>query len=205
MEFNPYQLKLIRLQKNISVQELGESLGISVAQVHRLEKGERRLTVDMLIKFCAALQLEPAELFFEPSKVPVTGHIDENYEVTAPLPSDSDTVWVDAFFSDVENLAAMRWKPSGDITMMNGHLAFYYRHNEGILENCWGNRSLVVRDDNTQCVGWPLKDGDATHIENTRKRTEFNVDIVWASPIIGVMAPFMFGSNRPALKNGPQF
>ena len=184
------------------MQELGESLGISVAQVHRLEKGERRLTVDMLIKFCAALKLEPAELFFEPSKVPVTGHIDENYEVTAPLPSDSNTVWVDAFFSDVENLAAMRWKPSGDITMMNGHLAFYYRHDEGVLANCWGNRSLVVREDNTQCVGWPLKDGDATHIENTGKRTEINVDIVWASPIIGVMAPFVFGSNRPALKNG---
>ena len=89
----------------------------------------------------------------------------------------------------------------GDITMMNGHLAFYYRHDKGVLENCWGNRSLVVRDDNTQCVGWPLKDGEATHIENTGKRTEFNVDIVWASPIIGVMAPFMFGTSRPASRN----
>ena len=68
MEFNPYQLRLIRRQKNISVQELGELLGISVAQVHRLEKGERRLTVDMLIKFCAALQLEPAELFLSPAR-----------------------------------------------------------------------------------------------------------------------------------------
>ena len=35
MEFNPYQLRVIRRQKNVSVQELGESLGISVAQVHR--------------------------------------------------------------------------------------------------------------------------------------------------------------------------
>ena len=200
MEFNPYQLRLIRHQKNMSVQDLGDSLGISVAQVHRLEKGERRLTVDMLIKFCTALHVEPAELFFEPSKVPVTGYIDENFEVVAPLPNDSNTIWVDAFFSDVENLAAVRWKPSGDISMMNGHLAFYYRHDKGVLENCWGNRSLLVRDDNTQCVGWPLKDGANTHIENINKRTEFNVDIVWASPIIGVMAPFMFGSNRQAPK-----
>ena len=193
MEFNPFELKSIRQRKNISTQELADNLGVSVAQIHRLEKGERRLTVDMMIRFCSALQLEPAELFFSPNKVPVTGYIDKDYEVRAPLPSDSNTVRVDTFFPDAENLAALRWKPSGDLSMMDGHLAFYYRHDEGIDPECWGNRSLVLRSDGTQCCGWLRKDGEKIHVENIRARTELSVEVDWAAPIISVMAPFMFG------------
>lgn len=55
-------LEKIRLEKGLSQQKLAELVGTSGPQVNRLEKGERRLTVDWLMRFAEALDVSPSEI-----------------------------------------------------------------------------------------------------------------------------------------------
>jgi phage repressor protein C with HTH and peptisase S24 domain len=51
-----------RRRRDLTLEQLGMILGTSNQQISRLEKGERRLTVDWLLRIAKALQVEPDEL-----------------------------------------------------------------------------------------------------------------------------------------------
>lgn len=51
-----------RRRRDLTLEQLGAVLGTSNQQISRLEKGERRLTVDWLLRFAKALQVEPDDL-----------------------------------------------------------------------------------------------------------------------------------------------
>ncbi len=55
-------LQHARIQKNLSLQELALRVGTNKSQIDKLEKGERRLTVEWLVKLADALELSPAML-----------------------------------------------------------------------------------------------------------------------------------------------
>jgi transcriptional regulator with XRE-family HTH domain len=57
------KLHLLRIQKNLSLQALAEKIGTTKSQVDKLEKGDRRLTIEWLQKLCDALDVTPASLF----------------------------------------------------------------------------------------------------------------------------------------------
>ena len=90
--FEPAQLKRLRLQQGLTITALAERLGTSTTQVHRLENGLRRLTVTMLFEFCEALNSSPADLFEFSGSVPVTGIVDDAYEVMPLTPSSPKQV-----------------------------------------------------------------------------------------------------------------
>lgn len=58
-----HKLHLLRIQKNLSLQALAEKIGTTKSQVDKLEKGDRRLTIEWLQKLCEALDVTPATLF----------------------------------------------------------------------------------------------------------------------------------------------
>ena len=192
VKFDPRKLKELRIQKGMSVAEMAEKLGVSVQQAHRLEKGERRLTVDVLLAFCNELDVNVGHIFSQPVEVPITGIINELYEVLACPPNSPRVVRVPALVPDNTNLAAVRWHASGHISRISGQLAFYYLHRDGIPDNAWGNRCLIVRQDGNQYIGWLISQDGVTHIENPEGRTQFNVEVTWASPILAVAPPFVF-------------
>jgi repressor LexA len=191
-KFDAQRLKQLRLQKSLTVVEMARRLDMSVAQIHRLEKGERRLTVDVLLKVCEELGVDVSQLFATPAKVPITGIINESYEVMPPPPNSDHSVWIPAGIPNPEKLAALRWETVGHISRISGHLAFYYAHEAGIPDNAWDNRCLIVRKDKSQCMGWLIRKDGVTHIDNPDGRSQFSVDVTWASPIMAVVPPFVF-------------
>jgi len=52
-------IKKYRLQKGFTQQQLAEKTGISRVSLTQIEKGERKVTSDELIRFCDALNVEP--------------------------------------------------------------------------------------------------------------------------------------------------
>ena len=94
--FNPSQLKELRLKQGITITALAKRLGTSTTQVHRLENGLRRLTVTTLFEFCDALNSTPADLFEFSGSVPVTGVVDDSYEVLPLTPTSPKQVSVSA-------------------------------------------------------------------------------------------------------------
>ncbi len=187
--FDPQTLKLFRKQRKISVAEIASQLDVSVAQVHRLENGQRRLTVDTLIQYCKALNLDMVQLFTEHREITISGVVNSDYEVEPNPPQSVQRISLPGILPGIESIAALRWEPSGHISGMKGHILLYYQHNGTIPEQAWGTRCLIVKKGGAQFLGWPIKADKETHIDIPEGRTQFNVELEWASPILAVLAP----------------
>ena len=69
MHFDPGKLRLLRQRKGKTIADVADHLRISSAQVHRLEKGQRRLTIETLGQYCEALNIDLGQLFEVQSRV----------------------------------------------------------------------------------------------------------------------------------------
>lgn len=56
------RIRLLRAERNISQQELGERLGVSFQQIQKYEKGNNRLSAVRLIDIAVALKVSPVAL-----------------------------------------------------------------------------------------------------------------------------------------------
>ena len=195
-KFEPLQLKRLRVQQGMTITALAKKLGTSTTQVHRLENGLRRLTVTMLFVFCEALNTSPADLFEFSGSVPVTGVVDDAYEVLPLTPTSPKQVVSPRLVQDMQNVAALGWEPKNQLMPMHGHYMFYYAHNNGVPEHAWGNRCLLLLGDGRQRIGWPIRDAESFHIDNHEGRAEFNVELIWASPILAVVPPFLMNNLK---------
>ncbi len=194
--FDPLLLKRLRVEQGVTITALAEKLGTSTTQVHRLENGLRRLTVTTLFEFCEALNSSPMDLFDFPGNVPVTGIVDDAYEVLPLPPSSPKQVLSPRLVQDMQNVAALGWEPKSRLMPMHGHYMFYYAHNNGVPEHAWGNRCLLLLGDGRQRIGWPIRDAESFHIDNHEGRAEFNVELIWASPILAVVPPFLMNKLK---------
>lgn len=61
------KLRVLRLAKGLTLEQLAEAAGTSHQQVLRLEKGERRLTVDWMVRLAQPLGVEPKDLLPDPT------------------------------------------------------------------------------------------------------------------------------------------
>lgn len=189
--FDPLLLKHLRVEQGMTMKALADKLGTSTTQIHRLENGLRRLTVKMMFEFCEALNSSPVDLFDFPGNVPVTGIVDDAYEVLPLTPSSPKQILSPRLVQDMQNVAALGWEPKNQLMPMHGHYMFYYAHDDGVPEHAWSNRCLLLLQDGRQRVGWPIRDAESFHIDNHEGRTEFNVELIWASPILAVVPPFL--------------
>lgn len=189
--FDPGQLRALRKSIGLTAAEVARRMHVSPAQVHRLEKGLRRLTVDGLIEYCHALRVSPGSLFTTHVPVPISGTIDSDFEIQ-PLPTGAAaTTLAPPLVADMSRVAALRWEASRRFQPMRDHLVFYQQPSTaGVAEFAWNKRCLVMRDNGSQCLGWPIKDNNSVHIDVGDGPVEFNVEVRWAAPVIAVMPPF---------------
>ena len=188
--FKPEILRRLRLQKGTSASWVARRMGVSPAQVHRLENGDRRLTVDALVSYCEALAVDPSRLLARNTWIPITGVIDSEFEIKSAAPDSEDKVLAPPFTDDMSSLAGVRWAPSRRFAPMRGHVAFYRNHEEGVPDIAWDKRCVITRADSSQCLGWIVKQGGSVHIDSGDGPVEFGVVVSWASPILCVMAPW---------------
>ncbi len=195
--FDIKRLRALREAKEITAAEVARRMSTSPAQIHKLEKGLRRLTVDALISYCDALGVSPGHLLTGNAWVPVTGAIDSDFQVQ-PLPPGSESrTLAPPLREDMDPVAALRWAAGRRFRPMLGHLVFYLRSEAGVPESAWNKRCLVMRKDGSQCLGWPIRDNDKAHIDVGDGPAEFNVEIISASPVIAVIPPFAIRDLRP--------
>ncbi len=188
-KFDPARLRTLRKQRKISVAQVADALDVSVAQIHRIENGQRRLTVNTLLEYCQVLDLDLCQLFAEQRTITVTGIVNAEYEVLPTPPQSIQQISLPAILPGINRVAALRWEPKGHLSGMTGHVLLYYQHDDGVPNRAWDTRCLIVNQEGAQCIGWPIRDKRATHIEIPEGRTQFNVDLAWASPILAVLSP----------------
>ncbi len=172
-------------------------MGVSPAQIHRLEHGDRRLTVNALMRYCQAIDISVGQVFAPNVWVPVTGVIDSDFEIQ-PLPPDAaDQILAPPLVEDMSQLAVVRWAAGRRFAPMRDHAVFYTRHENGVPDSAWDKRCVILRSNGTQCLGWPTQQNGSVHIDVGDGPVDFNVDIVWASPVIAVMPPFAIADLQP--------
>jgi transcriptional regulator with XRE-family HTH domain len=182
-------LRETRLRRGMTLKQAAARVGVSTAQIQRLEKGERRMTVDMLEAYCAALRISPIELFGGAIRVPVIGVLDHNSGIL-PLPAGSPNMTRAPYIvAEPQRLAAVRWHAQGRHSLMGGWQLFFYADVEGIAPAAWNRRCIMRRRDGTQRIGWLMRQEGQVHINDVSADVEFNVAIEWASPILAVIAP----------------
>ncbi len=197
LKFDPKQLKQLRIRKKITASALAKQMQVSPAQVHRLENGDRRLTVDAMFSYCDALGIPPGQLLSPNSWVPILGAIQSDFEVQPIAPDTDQRTLAPPITDNMDTLAALRWEPTKRFAPMRDHFAFYNQHNEGVPQRAWNQRCLITREDGTQCLGWPIKQGNKVHIDTSDGQVEFEAEIRWASPIVSVMPPWAIEQLLP--------
>ncbi|MDX2103922.1 MAG: helix-turn-helix domain-containing protein [Alphaproteobacteria bacterium] len=55
-------LRVLRVERGLTLDQLADSVGTTAQQIGRLERGERRLTVDWMVRLAPALGVEPKDL-----------------------------------------------------------------------------------------------------------------------------------------------
>ena len=195
--FDPSLLKANRLRLQISATDVAKRLGVSPAQVHRIENGDRRLTVDTLLGYCDAIGISVGQLFAPNVWVPITGVIDSEFEIQALPPEAPNEILSPPLMDNMSRVAAVRWAASRRFAPMKDHAVFYERHNLGVPDFAWGKRCVIVRGDDSQCLGWPIQQSGSVHIDVGNGPVDFDVDITWASPVIAVIPPFAIAALLP--------
>src|SRR5689334_2523832 len=56
------RIREFRERAGLSMQALADRVGTTAPQINKLEKGERRLTVDWMVRIGRALSIDPAQL-----------------------------------------------------------------------------------------------------------------------------------------------
>ena len=191
MKFDPQRLRDARKARGVALKELAARVETSTAQIQRLERGQRRLTLDMFLAYCEALGVDAVDLLQERPLVPVIGIINNDLEVVPLAPNTPHEALAPRIISDPHNLAAVRWASSGAFSTMKDHLMYFRVDYEEIPDIAWDQRCIIRRSDGTQRIGW-LKNRDGQiHIDETLGDAEFNADVIWASPVLAVVPPFV--------------
>jgi transcriptional regulator with XRE-family HTH domain len=191
VKFNPEKLRDMRKSQGIALKELAARLDVSAAQVQRLERGQRRLTVDMFLNYCEALGVDAVDLIQERPFVPIIGIINNELEVVPLEPNTPHEAMAPRIISDPHNLAAVRWSSSGMFSTMKDHLMFFRVDTESIPDVAWGQRCIIRRSNGSQRIGWLIGKDGQIHINESFGDAEFNADVIWASPILAVVPPFL--------------
>ena len=115
-------LRSTRLARRLTLQQVADDVGVSSAQIQRLEKGERHMTMDMLEAYCRVLRLDPLRIFSSDVHVPIIGVVDFRSSIL-PLPAGSPvTTSVPPIVPDARRLAAVRWEARHRFELLTGSL-----------------------------------------------------------------------------------
>lgn len=194
MNLSPERLRATRKERGLTLKQVAGAMGVSIPQVQRLENGERRMTFDTVEAYCAAIGVKLIDFLRDPVMVPIIGIIDEMSAVLPLTPNTPYEVRAPYLFPEPERLAAVRYEPRGRILSMTGHLGFFFADVEGVPDDAWGQRCIVKRADGTERLGWPIREGGQAHIDDVVGSPEFNVDLVWASPILAMATPYLLNN-----------
>lgn len=189
MPVKPELLRAMRLKRRLTLKQVAARVGLSPAQIQRLEKGERRMTIDLLAAYCSALRIGPTELIRGEVRVPIIGVVDAQSNIL-PLPAGSpEWTRVPYLVSQPARLNAVRWATRDRFELMNGVVEFFLADIEGIPEHAWNRRCMIRRADGTQRIGWLLSKDGQVHVSDNLGSVEFNLQVEWASPILAMLAP----------------
>ncbi len=195
MPVKPELLRAMRLKRRLTLKQVAARVGLSPAQIQRLEKGERRMTIDLLAAYCSALRIGPTELIRGEVHVPIIGVVDARSNIL-PLPAGSpELTRVPYLVSQPSRLNAVRWATRDRFELMNGVVEFFLADLRGIPEHAWNRRCVIRRADGTQRIGWLLSRDGQVHVSDNVGIVEFNLQVEWASPILAMLAPEILGEG----------
>lgn len=142
----PNRIRILRDERDMTIEDVAEATGLSVSYVSRLESGERNLSVKNLNLFASAFDVDPRDILpaakpDRPNTVPVMGRIGAGAEI---MPEDEQVppeglYEIETQFPIPED--AIAFEVTGE--------SMWPRYDEGDIVICW--RQGIVAD---EVLGW---------------------------------------------------
>jgi hypothetical protein len=174
----------------MSVERIASRIGAAPDVVRRLEAGDGRIPAQVLSEYCSALGISTLEATHGLVSVPVIGVVKESGLITLHSETmPAEEARAPYIVPSPSRLAAVRWESQGRLSVMTGHLAFFYSDVRGIPDDAWGQRCVVRLTDGRMMMVWPSRDQGRIQIEYFTLWSEWDVSIDWASPVIAVVQP----------------
>lgn len=195
----PNRIKELREERDLTIEQVAESTGLSVSYVSRLENGARNLSVKNLNLFAHAFQVQAEELLAKPEGkartiVPVMGRIGAGAEITPEeeqVPPEG-LYEIETMFPIPED--AIAFEVIGD--------SMWPRYDDGDIVICW--RQGVIPD---EVLGWEaaVKTSEGNRflkrvVRGSEKGT-YDLESHNASPIRGVRLEWV-ASIQSVIRSG---
>ena len=144
------KIRELRKKHGFTLERLADAVGTNIAQIQKLEVGERRLTVDWMRRISLALGCNPEDLISdsEPKQVPIVGEIGAG-ERFYPIDDHAHGNGLEMVDSpeNCENCVAVRIRGDSMKPFKAGWLVFYERYADGVPPECMHELCVVKLDD----------------------------------------------------------
>lgn len=181
----PNRINELREQKEITVEDLAEKVGISVSYLWRLANSDRNLSVKNLNKIAAALGVRPKDVLPDGPMVPVVGYVGAGAEMHFYATADSPDEFVPMPENGNENTVAVEIRGSSLGSIFDTWLVYYDRIEDQPTTDMLNKLCVVGLEDDRVLVK-RLRRGSGRGLYNLESTTEGLIEdavIRWAAKV----------------------
>ena len=194
------RLKFYRENQRMTHEQAGEAMGVSRSQFIKLERNERRLTLDYIERAAAAFGVSPADIISDPPgpiEVPLMGFVGAGAEIEPEFeqvpPEGLDQIRIP--FQLPDEMIAFQIRGDSMLPVYrDGMVLIVYREQRRPPEWFFGREAVVRTDDGRRFVKTVMR-GNPTTLYSTNAPPIENITPVWLGEIFAILP-------RESLGNG---
>lgn len=193
------KLKSLRDERGWTHEEAATAMGVSRSQFIKLERGERRLTVDYINRAAAAFGVRPADVIDDMAEntVPLMGYIGAGAEIMPDFeqvpPDGIEQIHV-PFPLPGEMIA---FEVRGDSMLpvyKDGHLIICHREQRRPLESFYGEDAAVRTSDGRRFIKTIMRGSNGVNLGSFNAAMIENVHLDWIGEIFAALPRNAFRS-----------
>lgn len=175
--------------------EAAEAMGVSRGQYIKLERGERRLTVDYINQAAKAFDVSPSEILEDPeaqAAIPLMGYLGAGAEVMPEfeqVPPDGLEQIEIPFHLPADMIA---FKVRGDSMLpvfKEGAVIVVYRDQKKPLESFYGEEAAVRTSDGRRFIKTIIRGQGGVNLLSWNANPIENVHLEWIGEIFAILPP----------------
>lgn len=185
------KLKSLREERGWTHEKAGEEMGVSRSQFIKLERGERRLTVDYINQAAKAFGVRPSDILedMDDTAIPLVGYIGAGAEIMPEFeqvpPEGLDQIHVP--FPLPDEMIALQVRGDSMLPVYkDGHVVIVYREQKKPVHAFYGDEAAVRTSDGRRFLKTIMKGSPVTLTSFNAAPIE-NVALDWIGEIFAVL------------------
>ena len=186
------KLKTLRTEAGWTHEQAAEAMGVSRSQYIKLERGERRLTIEYINQAAKAFDIRPSDVIGEdiPPTVPLMGYIgagaeiEPDFEQTPPEGLDQ----IDVPFPLPDDMIAFEVRGDSMLPVYkHGAVVIVYREQKRPLTAFFGEEAAVRTADGRRYIKTIMRGASGVNLVSWNAAPIESVELEWIGEIFAVL------------------